>query len=51
VFDAIVPRARALESDLAAGLPPDQRAALHAALRHIATRAAALGAEAEGGPD
>jgi DNA-binding MarR family transcriptional regulator len=51
VFDAIVPRARALEAELAAGLPPDQRAALDAALRHVANRAAALGAEAEGGPD
>jgi DNA-binding MarR family transcriptional regulator len=50
-FDAIVPRARALEADLAAGLPPEGRAALDAALRHIATRAAAMGAEAGGGPD
>lgn len=50
-FEAIVPRARALEAELAAGLPPGQRAALEAALRHIATRAAMLGAEAEGGPD
>jgi DNA-binding MarR family transcriptional regulator len=51
VFDAIVPRARALETELAAGLPPEQRAALDAALRHVANRAAALGAEPEGGPD
>jgi DNA-binding MarR family transcriptional regulator len=50
VFDAIVPRARALEAELAAGLPPAQRAALKAALRHIAARAAALGAQADG-PD
>ncbi len=50
-FDAIVPRARALEAELAAGLPPGQHAALEAALRFIATRAAALGAEPEGGPD
>ncbi len=50
VFDAIVPRARALEAELAAGLPPAQRAALKAALQHIAARAASLGAEAEG-PD
>jgi DNA-binding MarR family transcriptional regulator len=51
VFEAIVPRARALEAELAAGLPPAQRAALEAALRHIAGRAAALGAEPDGGPD
>jgi DNA-binding MarR family transcriptional regulator len=50
VFDAIVPRARALEAELAAGLPPAQRAALQAALRHIAERATALGAQADG-PD
>jgi DNA-binding MarR family transcriptional regulator len=51
VFDAIVPRARALEADLAAGLPPEGRAALESALRHIAARAAAMGADAGGGPD
>lgn len=49
-FEAIVPRARALEAELAAGLPARQRAALDAALHHIAARAAALGADA-GGPD
>jgi DNA-binding MarR family transcriptional regulator len=51
VFEAIVPRARALEADLAAALPEDARAALEAGLRAIAARAAAMGAEAEGGPD
>ncbi len=50
VFEAIVPRARALEAELAAGLPARQRAALDAALHHIAARAAALGAD-PGGPD
>ena len=50
-FEAIVPRARALEAELAAGLAPAQRAALDAALRHIAARAEALGAAGEGGPD
>lgn len=50
-FEAIVPRARALEAELTADLAPDQRAALEAALRHVAARAAALGAEPEGGPD
>lgn len=51
VFEAIIPRARALEADLAAGLKPAERAALAAALRRIAARAAALGAEPDGGPD
>jgi DNA-binding MarR family transcriptional regulator len=51
MFDAIVPRARMLEAELAAGLAPDQAAALQAALRHISARATALGADAEGGPD
>jgi DNA-binding MarR family transcriptional regulator len=50
VFEAIVPRARALEAELSAGLPARQRAALDAALHHIAARAAALGAD-PGGPD
>ncbi len=50
-FEAIVPRARALEAELAAGLPPAQAAALDAALRHIAARAASLGADQDGGPD
>ena len=50
-FEAIVPRARALEAELAAGLPPEDRVALDTALRHIASRAAALGAATEGGPD
>jgi DNA-binding MarR family transcriptional regulator len=50
VFESIVPRARALEAELAAGLPARQRAALDAALDHIAARAAALGGD-PGGPD
>jgi DNA-binding MarR family transcriptional regulator len=51
MFEAIVPRARALEAELAADLPPAQAAALQAALRHIAARAAALGADPAAGPD
>lgn len=51
MFEAIVPRARALEAELAAGLAPAQAAALEAALRHIAARATALGADPGGGPD
>lgn len=50
-FEAIVPRARALEAELMAGLPAPQAAALQAALRHIAARAASLGADDDGGPD
>lgn len=50
MFEAIVPRARALEAELAAGLPPGVRDALEAGLRAIAARAAAMGA-ADGGPD
>ena len=51
VFDAIVPRARALEAELTAGLAPEEAAALQAALRHIAARATGLGADQDGGPD
>jgi DNA-binding MarR family transcriptional regulator len=50
-FEAIVPRARALEAELTAGLPAAQAAALQVALRHLAARAAALGADHDGGPD
>ncbi|WP_198371729.1 MarR family winged helix-turn-helix transcriptional regulator [Roseomonas rosulenta] len=50
-FEAIVPRARALEAELADGLSAGERAALEAALRHIAARAEALGAASGGGPD
>lgn len=51
VVDAIIPRARALGADLIATLSPAGRQALEYALGPIAERAAAMGAQADGGPD
>jgi DNA-binding MarR family transcriptional regulator len=51
VFDAIVPRARALEAELTAALDPAARAALDSALALLAARAAGLAEAEEGGPD
>lgn len=51
VFAAIIPRARALEAELTAGLHAAERAALEAALALLAARAAGLAEDEEGGPD
>jgi DNA-binding MarR family transcriptional regulator len=51
VFAAIIPRARALEAELTAGLPAAERAALDAALALLSARAAGIAEDEEGGPD
>ncbi|MBR0660278.1 winged helix-turn-helix transcriptional regulator [Roseomonas oryzicola] len=51
ILDAIVPRARALETELFAALPPGTREAMETALRAIADRATVMGAGPGDGPD
>lgn len=51
MFEAIIPRARALEAELAAALAPGASAALAGALHALAARAREMGAEAGEGPD